>query len=89
MVKWFFPIIYIHYNQKFHRFYHPFNCTPAQAYQRIRAQLRVFYFNNRSDFDIDYDDYMPLLSDINFVYDAVRAVKLHALKAKGKGFFYQ
>lgn len=59
-----------------------------QTYQQLQAEIRQFYFENWTN-NITYDQYVPLLSDINFVYHATKAAKTHALKSTNKAYFYQ
>lgn len=63
-------------------------CCNFQRYQALDDQIRQFYFGNLPIDDTTRDNYLNLLSDMNFVYDCVKGAKIHSQKSRGKTFYY-
>lgn len=60
-----------------------------QKYRELANEIRDFYFKNAPINNSTRNQYLLLLSDINFVYHSAKAAFIHGEKASGKSFLFQ
>lgn len=65
------------------------HCLRTQRYRDLISAVRSFYFNGSSNDVRMLDEYVMLLSDLNFVYHQQKAAGIHAHRSNGATFFYQ
>lgn len=61
----------------------------SQEYLQIARKIREFYFKNVAINRQSVNEYMQLLSDLNFSYGIDKSARQHASKSKGKTFYYR
>lgn len=59
----------------------------VKEYRTLNDEIRQFYFGNDSINVNKSNEYIALLSDMNFFYGIDKTAKLHALKSKGRTFY--
>lgn len=60
-----------------------------QEFQQLSEQVRQFYFGNLPIDENSLEQYIDLLSDVNFIYGINKAAIQHANKTSSKTFYYR
>lgn len=58
-----------------------------QEYQKIAKELRDFYFGDAAIDETTLEQYIKLLSDLNFIYGIDKAAKRHASKTDSNTYY--
>lgn len=58
-----------------------------QEYKQIAQEIREFYFKDAAIDEKTLNQYIEMLSDINFAYGIDKAVKRHATKTNSKTYY--
>lgn len=60
-----------------------------QKYKQLRAEVQQYYFKNATIKDVPDDQFVSLLSDMNFIYHSGKAGIIHGLEQGSVAYFYQ